>query len=78
MAKRGSKTAVALYLVLLIMLTTLTLISAFRLYPLNVSFFTRYLIALLFAAMILQMIPKVKIFDIIDIKRETKMFVKKK
>ena len=78
MAKRGSKTAVALYLVLLTMLVTLTLISAFRLYPLNESFFTRYLIALLFAAMILPMIPKVKIFDIIDIKRETKMFVKKK
>ena len=78
MAKRGKKLAMTLYFSLLILLILLLIIHTFRLYPVNDGFFTRYLVALVFVLMILPLIPKVKIFDIVDIKREARMFGKKK
>ena len=74
MAKRGKKTGVALYFSLLLFLMALLVTSAFRLYPLNDGFFTRYLVALVFVLMILPLVPKIKIFDVVDIKREARMF----
>ena len=78
MAKRGKKTAVALYFSLLALLLVFLIIHAFRIYPLDSGFFTRYLVAMIFVIMILPLVPKVKIFDIVDIKREARMFSKKK
>ena len=72
--KRGRKTAVALYFSLLVLLLVFLIIHAFRIYPLDSGFFTRYLVAMIFVIMILPLVPKIKIFDIVDIKRETKMF----
>ena len=72
--KRGKKTAITLYFGLLVMLTALLIIHAFRIYPLESGFFTRYLVALIFALMLMPLVPKIKIFDIIDVKRETRMF----
>jgi len=74
MAKRGKKTAIALYFVLLALLLILLIIHSFRLYPLDSGFFTRYLVAMVFVLMTLPLIPKIKIFDIVDIKREARMF----
>ncbi|MBS3132993.1 hypothetical protein J4470_02605 [Candidatus Woesearchaeota archaeon] len=74
MAKRGKKTAIALYFALLAMLVMLLVTHAFRLYPLDSGFFTRYLVAMIFVLMTLPLIPKIKIFDIVDIKREARMF----
>lgn len=74
MAKRGRKTAIALYFLLMILLISLLIIHAFRLFPVESGFFTRYLVALIFVLMILPMIPKIKIFDIVDIKREARIF----
>jgi len=72
--KRGKKTAVALYFSLLVLLLVFLIIHAFRIYPLDSGFFTRYLVAMIFVIMILPLVPKIKIFDIVDIKRETRMF----
>ena len=72
--KRGKKTAVTLYFLLLVLLIALLIVHAFRIYPLESGFFTRYLVALVFVLMILPLVPKIKIFDIVDIKRETRMF----
>lgn len=74
MAKRGSRLGIALYFLLLALLMLLLMVSAFRLYPLNDGFFTRYLVALVFVLMILPLVPKIKIFDVVDIKREARMF----
>ncbi len=76
--KRGNKVAVALYFSLLLLVLFILGIYLFNLYPLQSDFFARYLIALLFVLMLLPLIPKIKIFDIIDIKRETRMFRAKK
>ena len=76
--KRGSKLAVMLYVALLSLLLLILGIYLFNLYPLQSDFFARYLIALLFVLMLLPLIPKIKIFDMIDIKRETRMFAARK
>ncbi|HIG98521.1 TPA: hypothetical protein HA231_03815 [Candidatus Woesearchaeota archaeon] len=76
--KRGSKAAIALYFTLLALLLAVFVVYAFNLYPLQSDFFARYLIALIFVLMVLPLIPKIKIFDIVDIKRETRMFAQKK
>ena len=72
--KRGSKLAVTLYFSLLLLMLLILGIYLFNLYPLQSDFFARYLIALLFVLMLLPLIPKIKIFDMIDIKREARMF----
>ena len=72
--KRGKKTALTLYFLLLVLLIALLIVHAFRIYPLESGFFTRYLVAMVFVLMILPLVPKIKIFDIVDIKRETRMF----
>ena len=77
--KRGRKAAVALYFLLLALLLALLAVHAFRLYPIDSGFFTRYLVAMVFVLMVLPLIPKIKVFDIVDIKREARMFgIKKK
>jgi len=78
MAKKGKKLAMSLYFVLLGLLILLLITHAFRIYSLESGFFTRYLVALIFVLMILPLVPKIKIFDIVDIKRETRMFGTKK
>ncbi|MBI2142994.1 hypothetical protein HYU20_01480 [Candidatus Woesearchaeota archaeon] len=72
--KRGKGVAIALYFSLLLLLLLILVLHLFGVYPLNTDFFARYLIALLFVLMLLPLIPKIKIFDMIDIKRETRMF----
>ena len=76
--KRGKRIAIALYFSLLLLILLILGIYIFNLYPLQSDFFARYLIALLFVLMLLPLIPKIKIFDMIDIKRETRMFRAKK
>ena len=72
--KRGRRIAIALYFSLLLLILLILGIYIFNLYPLQSDFFARYLIALLFVLMLLPLIPKIKIFDMIDIKREARMF----
>ncbi len=74
MAKRGRKAAIALYFILLALLIALLVLHAFRIYQINDGFFTRYLVAMIFVLMALPLVPKIKIFDVVDIKREARMF----
>lgn len=72
--KRGSRIAIALYFSLLLLLLLILALHVFSIYPLQTDFFARYIIALLFVLMVLPLVPKIKLFDIIDIKREARMF----
>jgi hypothetical protein len=74
MAKRGNKIAVCLYFVLLGLLLILMVLHVFGIYPLQTDFFARYLITLVFVLLLLPLVPNIKLFDIIDIKRQTRMF----
>ena len=78
-ARKNRKLPLLLYFMLLLLLVFMLVVHAFRIYPLDPGFFTRYLIALVFVAMLLPLVPKIKIFDIVDIRREARMFrVRKK
>lgn len=72
--KKKSKLAVSLYFTLLGLLLLLTAVHVFGLYPVQTDFFARYLIGLVFVMMLLPLVPKIKLFDIIDVKREAKLF----
>ena len=76
---KSKRMGIILYFVLLVLLICLLIIHSFRIYPVQSGFFTRYLVALIFVLMIMPLVPKIKIFDIVDIIRETRMFkIKKK
>ena len=72
--KRGGHIAVMLYFFLLFLLMTILILHIFNFYTLNTDFFTRYVIALIFVLLLLPTVPKIKIFDMVDIKREARMF----
>ena len=76
--RKPSKISLAMYFGMFVLLFLIFLIHSFRIYPVESGFFARYLIALMFVMMVLPLVPKIKIFDIVDIKRETKMFGSKK
>ncbi len=79
MAKRGDKRLnYVLYLSLLFLLLVFLVLNAFHVIPMETGFFTRYLIALVFVLMVLPMVPHVKIFDIVDIRRDKKILSMKK
>ncbi|MBI4438421.1 hypothetical protein HY640_00650 [Candidatus Woesearchaeota archaeon] len=74
MGKQAKKTAIMLYFGLVAMLMLFLFLHAFGIAQIQTDFFTRYLIALLFILLILPLVPKVKIFDVVEVKRETRMF----
>ncbi len=74
MEKRGNKIKILLYFGLIFILLLFLFLHSFRIVELNTDFFTRFLIALLFVLLLLPAIPKIKIFDVVEIKREGKMF----
>ena len=74
--RKPSKVSLIMYFGMLFFLLTIFIIHFFKLYPAEQGFFARYLIALMFVMMVLPLVPKIKVFDIVDIKRETRMFKK--
>ena len=72
--KRGGHVAVLLYFFLLFLLMMILILHVFSIYPLNTDFFARYLIALIFILLLLPMVPKIKLFDVVEVKREARMF----
>lgn len=72
--KRGKHVAILLYFFLLFLLMLILILHVFGIYPLNTDFFARYIIALIFILLLLPMVPKIKLFDIVEVKRETRMF----
>jgi hypothetical protein len=78
MASRSSPAAITLYFLAVIILATFLFLNAFKVIELETGFFTRFVLSLLVVALLLPLIPKIKIFEVIDIKRDTKMFSAKK
>ena len=74
MAKRGNKIGILLYFLLVGLLLLILVLHAFNIYALQTDTFTRYIIALLFVLLLLPLVPKIKLFDIIEVKREGRMF----
>ena len=74
MAKRGSRAAIGLYFFLLLLMLLILFLHIFNIYPLQTDFFARYLIALVFILLLLPLVPRIKLFDIIEVKRRKKMF----
>ena len=78
MPKRGNKIRIALYFFLVILLLFFLLLSAFKIVELDTGFFTRFLISLLFILLLLPMIPRIKIFDVVEVTRKERILAKKK
>ena len=72
--KRGGHVAVLLYFFLLFLLMLILILHIFGIYQLNTDFFARYIIALIFVLLLLPTVPKIKIFDVVEVKREARMF----
>ena len=72
--KRGSKVAIALYFALLGLLLLILVLHVFNIYTLQTDFFARYIIALVFVLLLLPMVPRIKLFDFVEVKREARMF----
>ncbi len=72
--KRGNKIAVALYFFLLALLLLILALHLFGIYALQTDFFARYIIALVFILLLLPLVPRIKLFDIIEVTRRTRMF----
>ena len=66
--------AVLLYFFLLFLLMLILILHVFGIYQLNTDFFAKYIIALIFVLLLLPTVPKIKIFDVVEVKREAKMF----
>ena len=77
MQQKKSKVAYFLYFSLLTLLVALLVLHAFNLYAVQDDFLTRYLVALIFVMMVLPVVAHVKFFDVIDIKRDVRLFRKK-
>ncbi len=78
MARRGDRRIGAvLYFLLIAILLVFLVLHAFSLIPLNTGTFTRFLISLLVVVMLLPSVFRVKIFDLIEVTRKTRMFKKK-
>ncbi len=77
MAKRNA-VRIFLYFSLIALLLLFLVLHTFRIIEMETGFFTRFLISLLFVLLLLPMVPHIKIFDIVDIKREARILAKKK
>ncbi|MBI2133592.1 hypothetical protein HYU11_02825 [Candidatus Woesearchaeota archaeon] len=74
MAKKGNKMRMVLYFCLVTVLALFLFLHAFGVVQIQTDFFTKFLISLLFVILILPMVPYVKIFDVVEVKRESKIF----
>ena len=74
MPKRGNKTRLALYFLLVALLLLFLFLHAFGVVQLQTDFFTRFLIGLLFILLVLPLVPYVKVFDLVEVRREARIF----
>ena len=72
--KRGNKLGVVLYFSLVGLLLLILVLHVFNIYMLQTDFFARYIIALLFVVLLLPLVPRIKLFDVIEVKRDARMF----
>ena len=76
MAKQRSGLAYFLYFFLVALLLVFLMLHAFGIVPMETGFFTRFLISLIFVLLVLPLVAHIKFFDVIDIKRDTKLLAK--
>lgn len=74
MPKRGNKLRLTLYFSLVVLLVLFLMLHAFSVIEIQTDFFTRFLIALLFILLVLPLVPYVKVFDIVEMRREARIF----
>ncbi|GEM_PF-5466541 len=72
--KRGNKIRLMLYFFLVALLLLFLFLHAFGVVQLQTDFFTRFLIGLLFVLLVLPLVPYVKVFDIVEMRREARIF----
>ncbi|MBI2575331.1 hypothetical protein HYV82_05600 [Candidatus Woesearchaeota archaeon] len=72
--KRGNKIRLMLYFFLVALLLLFLFLHAFGVVQLQTDFFTRFLIGLLFILLVLPLVPYVKVFDIVEMRREARIF----
>ncbi|MBN2454054.1 hypothetical protein JXB11_00760 [Candidatus Woesearchaeota archaeon] len=78
MPKRGNKVRVSLYFFVVILLLGFLFLYAFNIIPMQTDFFTRFLISLLVVVLLLPLVPHIKIFDIIDVRRDSRFLSQEK
>ncbi|MBI3034087.1 hypothetical protein HYY72_02915 [Candidatus Woesearchaeota archaeon] len=74
MAKRGNRISIMLYFFLVSLLLLFLILHSFSLAEINTDFFTRFLLGMLFILLVLPLVPYVKIFDIVEVRRKARMF----
>jgi hypothetical protein len=78
MARKTSMLAIALYFAAVLLLVVFLFVTAFKVVPIETGFFTRYVLSILVVVLLIPLVPNIKIFEVIDIKRDTRMFSAKK
>ena len=74
MAKRGNRISIMLYFFLAFLLLIFLILHSFSLAEIQTDFFTRFLLGMLFILLILPLVPYVKVFDMVEVRRQSKMF----
>ena len=77
MAKKRSALAYFLYFFLVVLLLIFLMLNTFSVVPMETGFFTRFLITLLFVLLVLPLVGHIKFFDLIDIRRDTRLLAQK-
>lgn len=66
------------YTFLVLFVLFILIIHTFKIIDIQTDYFTRFMIILLFVLLLLPLVSHIKFFDIIDIRRDLKLFKKKK
>ncbi len=74
MPKTKSRIPILLYFLLAAILLIFLILHSFSLAEIQTDFFTRFLLGMLFILLVLPLVPYVKVFDIVEVRRQTKMF----
>lgn len=76
--KRKKWLAYLCYTFLVLFVLFLLIIHTFKIIEIETGYFTRFMIILLFVLLLLPLVSHIKFFDIIDVRRDLKLFRKKK
>jgi hypothetical protein len=78
MARQNNNIRLLLYFFVVVLLFVLLFLNAFKVVEMETGFFTRFVLSMLVVVLLLPLVPHIKIFDVIEVKRDTKMFSAKK
>jgi len=78
MVKRHDNIRIALYFFILALLVVILALHMFNIFPLKTDFFAKFIISLVVVVALLPVIARIKFFDLIEVKRETRFLKIKK